>query len=753
MTETKERAIDRLREIDRLFSALLDAAPGEREARLARLRTDDPEAARELGELLRLSERPDSRLAPEGVLAGPLWADLAARDTPAPGERIGAWRVLGELGRGGMATVLLAERADGAFQQRAALKLLRPGAGGEEAARRFAQERQILASLDHPAIARLLDGGVDGRGRLYLVMEHVEGRPIDRYCEENRAENRLSVERRLELFVRVAEAVLYAHRNLVVHRDLKPSNILVTDTGEVKLLDFGIAKLLDPALAGPYAAAPTRTVARVMTPEYASPEQVRGEPVTTAADVYQLGLLLFELLTGQRACRLERLTLGEAERVICGEPPRRPSTVVGAAGDAALARRLRGDLDAIVEKALRKEPELRYPSPETLIEDLERHRSGRPVRARQGTFAYRARKLAARHRFGLGVAALLALLLVGSAVTATLQARRVAREAAATERVKEVLVGLLSAANPGVQGEAVTARELLDQGAARVTAELDGEPEVQAELLATLGTVYNTLGLYEEAVPLLQEALALRRREGADRLAVAEAAQGLAHNLHYMGRYGAAEPLYREALEIRRGALGEGSYALSDSLLGLGSLLHSRGDAAAAEPLLRKAVAVRLRLAGEEDPGLGTALRILAQALADQGKLAAAEPLYRRSVEVLRRGPSPDEPDQGMTLDSLGRLLIEKGALAEAEAVLLEALGLRRKLYAEAHPALAMSLESLGLLRLAQGRLAEARELLEEALAMERELLGEENPLTARTRVYLERGLAAGISESFENAG
>jgi serine/threonine protein kinase/tetratricopeptide (TPR) repeat protein len=742
MNGTKERSIERLREIDRLFSALLDAAPAQREARLARLRTDDPEAARELGELLRLSERPDSRLAPEGVLAGPLWADLAARDTAAPGERIGAWRVLGELGRGGMATVFLAERADGAFRQRAALKLLRPGAGGEEAARRFAQERQILASLHHPSIARLLDGGVDGRGRLYLVMEHVEGRPIDRYCEESR----LPVERRLELFTQVAEAVLYAHRNLVVHRDLKPSNIFVSEAGEVKLLDFGIAKLLDPALAGPYAAAPTRTVARVMTPEYASPEQVRGEPVTTASDVYQLGLLLFELLTGERACRLERLTLGEAERVICGEPPRRPSTVAGAAGGAALARRLRGDLDAIVEKALRKEPELRYPSPEPLIEDLERHRSGRPVRARQGTFGYRARKLVSRHRFGLGMAALLALLLAGAAVTATLQARGFAREAAATERVKEVLVGLLGAANPGVEGEAITVRELLDQGAARVTADLDGEPEVQAELLATLGTVYNTLGLYEEAVPLLEESLALRRRHG-DRLAVAEAAQGLAHNLHYMGRYGAAEPLFREALAIRRAALGADSYATGESLLNLGSLLHSRGDAAAAEPLLREAV--RLRLPGKEDPGLGTALRILGQALADQGKLEAAEPLYRRSLEVLRRGPSPDEPDQGMTLDSLGRLLIEKGELAEAEAVLLEALGLRRKLYGEAHPALALSLESLGLLRLAQGRQKEARGLFEQALAMERELLGEGNPLIVRTRAYLERGLAAGISESF----
>jgi serine/threonine protein kinase len=513
MNGTKERSIERLREVDRQLSTLLDAATGDREARLARLSAGDPGLAREVGELLRLSKQPDSRLGPEGVLAGPLWADLAARDTASPGERIGAYRVLGELGRGGMATVFLAERADGAFRQQVALKLLRSGAGGEEAVRRFAQERQILATLDHPAIARLLDGGVDGRGRPYLVMEHVEGRPIDRHCEENH----LSVDRRLDLFTRVAEAVFYAHRNLVVHRDLKPSNIFVTDAGleggQVKLLDFGIAKLLDPALAGPYAAAATRTVARVMTPEYASPEQVRGEPVTTASDVYQLGLLLFELLTGERACRLKNATFGEAERAICGEPPRRPSSVVA----GPLARRLRGDLDAIVEKALRKEPGLRYPSPGPLIDDLERHRSGRPVRARQGTFGYRARKFVSRHRFGLAAAALLALLLAGSAVTATLQARRIAREAATAERVKEILVSLFSSANPSVsRGEALTARELLDHGAARVTTELDGEPAVQAELMTVLGNVYNTRGLYDEAVPLLEESLALRRSQGDD---------------------------------------------------------------------------------------------------------------------------------------------------------------------------------------------------------------------------------------------
>lgn len=278
-----------------------------------------------------------------GALNGPLWEAFCGglEDEPVlrEGELLGPWRVLGEIGRGGMSVVYLAERADGAFERRVALKVLDRAPRDRGARARFEQERQILATLDHPNIAHLLDGGVNGGGLPYIVMELVEGRPLDRYCQENG----LTVDERLALFAVVARAVAYAHRRLVVHRDLKPSNILVTPAGEVKLLDFGIAKLLDPKAAGPFAAPPTRTALRMLTPEYATPEQVRGEPVTTASDVYQLGLILFELLTGQRAHGLTGDSLTEMERVVCEVEPPWPSR---AAGNASLRRRLAGDLEA-----------------------------------------------------------------------------------------------------------------------------------------------------------------------------------------------------------------------------------------------------------------------------------------------------------------------------------------------------------------------------------------------------------------------
>jgi len=472
-----------------------------------------------------------------------------------------------------------------------------------------------------------------------------------------------------------------------------------------------------------------------MTPEYASPEQVRGEPVTAASDVYQLGALLFELLTGQRAHRLASASLGEAERVICNEAAPRPSAVVA----PALARRLRGDLDAIVEKALRKEPERRYASPQQMIDDLDRHRAGLPITASRGTFAYRTRKYLARHRRVLAVMTLLVLLVAGSALGSMLQARRLAREAAATERVKKIVVDLVAASNPGnSKGRELTSRQLLDQTAARIDSELAAEPALRAELLVALGNAYSSKGLFGQAVPLLEQALALRRQQPRDRLAVAATARLLARSLHFMGRWAEAEPYFREALSIRRHLLGENATETGQSLLDLGSLLHSRGDAAAAEPLLRRALAIQRASSRPDDPDLGDPLRILGQAREDQGDRVEAERLYRESVNVLRHGLGDEDPVVAMSQDSLGRLLVVKGELAEAEAILTGNLALRRRLYGASHPTLGMSLMSLGLLRQRQGRTTEARELFEQARAMETALFGAGYPLAREARGYLD---------------
>ena len=473
-----------LARLDRLFDEALTLPPDEREAFISFIERQEPQSAERLHGLLRAAAQPsvtrhlaaaiqDSWQAVEPSAL--LLSDLAK------GERIGPYRVLSLLGRGGMAPVYLAERADGVFSQQVAVKVVPIDLVGPEALGRFDQERQILANLNHPNIARLLDGGVDERSRSFIVMEYVNGQPIDRFCDERR----LSVEARLEIFAQVSDAVQCAHRNLVIHRDLKPSNILVTDAGVVKLLDFGIAKLLHAGTPTADAAPHTRTTLRRLTPEYASPEQLQGASVTTASDVYQLGLLLFELLTGTRAN--DTTPAGDGA---FGPPdePGRPSVAVHSAepvrlSSIAMARRttpralahaLRGDLDNIVLKALERDPQSRYGSPESLAHDLHCQLRGLPVSARNATAMYRLGKFIRRHKIGVATAGVLACAFVAFIVTISIQAitlrierDRVALEASKAAEIRDFLSSLfdvpLEVANP-----TLSARDLIDAAAARV---------------------------------------------------------------------------------------------------------------------------------------------------------------------------------------------------------------------------------------------------------------------------------------------
>lgn len=441
---------DRWQRVKRILDEALDLEPDRRPAFL--------EAACG-GDAALLAEVKSLAAAAEGewsFVDRPAFAGEDALENPKPrsrvGDRIGAYAVLEELGHGGMGMVYLGRRADEEFEKRVAIKLIRPGMAGELAVKRFRAERQISASLDHPNIARLLDGGTSEDGEPYFVMEFVEGEALLDYCDRHR----LSVEGRLRLFDGVCAAVQHAHRHLVVHRDIKPSNILVTTEGVPKLLDFGIAKLLSPEGALE-PADQTATVTRVLTPDYASPEQVRGQPITTASDVYSLGVVLYELLSGRRPYHLTGTDPGELLRVVCEHDPEKPSIAASRPGvehDAAasagtgetllpkgtgLAGRLKGDLDAIVLKALRKEPERRYASVEQLSDDIRRHLSGRPVLARRGTAAYRAGKFVRRHRASLAAAVLLLAALAGG-VAATLREARHARaaEARAQRRFDDV---------------------------------------------------------------------------------------------------------------------------------------------------------------------------------------------------------------------------------------------------------------------------------------------------------------------------
>ncbi|MGD8376706.1 MAG: tetratricopeptide repeat protein [Acidobacteriota bacterium] len=778
---------------DALLSAALDLPEEERARYLERECAGDQELLELVRELLADAESSDDFLEPGKLQRGELWGDASIQiGRLPPGTPVGAWSLLRELGGGGMGVVYLAERTSGEFHQKAAVKLIRAGIDTEETIRRFQQERQILASLDHPSIARLLDGGVTSEGRPFLAMEYVEGQPIDEWCNRQR----LTVADRLRLFVEVGHAVEFAHRHLVVHRDLKPSNILVTDGGKVKLLDFGIAKLLDPA-ATPHAAPATRTAVRVMTPQYAAPEQVAGAPATTATDVYQLGLLLYELLTGRRAQEFRDMTPSEIQEVVCERIPARPSTAVtgegadethGAAPDR-VRRLLRGDLDNIVMKALRKEVESRYASVSDLVDDIERHLAGLPVNARPATFRYLAGRFVRRNRVAVVAGSLVVISVLAGLVSslwlarvASLERDRARREAATARRVSEFLIDTFQLADPGeARGTTVTAVELLDSGTRRIEA-LAGEPEIQATMKDVMGRVYLSLGLYDPAGRLLGDALELRRTLYPDPSEpVAESLDHVGRALHEQGSYDEAEQQLQRSLEMRRELFGPSHPQVAESLRGLalvqqfrrnldqaqalydealailqevygprhpevalvlkdlGSLELQRGEYERASELLRRALEIQREEIGGDHPAIADTLNALAMSLHNQDDFQEAERLYRESLEMRERILGPQHPHTASVRGNLAALFYQQREFEKAEPIFRETLELQRVSLGDDHPSVALSMTNLAVLLSALGRLEEAEPLYRGALAIRLRAYGEGHFSVATSRYYLGR--------------
>ena len=777
----------RLEQADRIFARALEQEDGAREAYVARACAGDEALRRMVDDLIRSAHGTDSLIRSGGAFRS--FLEDGPGDDVLAGRTVleGRYRILRELGRGGMGVVYLAERADGHFEQRVALKVIHRGAG-RQAAARFLRERQILAGLVHPKIVRLLDGGIGPSGHPYLVMDHVEGRPIDRYC----AEEGVGFERRLELLADVCEAVQVAHQQLVVHRDLKPSNVLVTDSGEVMLLDFGIAKLLGDATEGGLGVVETGD--RVMTPQYASPEQYRGEAITVASDVYQLGFLAYELLSGRRPYELADASPGETERRICVDPPPRPSA---AADGEEARRRLEGDLDAIVRKALHKDPARRYRSADQLREDVARHLAGRPVLARPDDARYRLGKFLGRHRWEVSVAAAgLALLLFLSATftlrLASERDRTRAQAAAAEEqrrRAEEVvgfLMGLFNASNPMVSsGETMTVREILDRGAARIEHRLAGQPATQARLMLTIGQIYHDLGNYERARELARASLDLRRQaperpdlelaDSLDALARVEMVVGdpeesfrlleeafdlrsaalpaadplvartlhlLAASRYYQGRWAEGEALQRRAVELARAA-GRPTRELAMYLGGLANALDEQGRVQEARRLYRESLAVEGPEFGPWHPTRAAILSNLAASYARSGDHTAAGPLLERAIEIQERAFGTDHPHWAIMMGNLGTSYRELGRLDEAEAAYLRALELRRRVYGEEHPEVARSLVDLGNLSLARDAPALAEDRLRRAVAIEEASLAADHPFRGVTLTALGRALRA----------
>ncbi len=740
---------ERWRRIDEILDAALDHASQERARFLDDACAGEPELRAEVESLIAADRDSGGILdAPVPVSPGALEPGLTEQDgaggDPILGESIGPYRLERELGRGGMGIVYLARRCDDAYRRQVAIKILNPTLASASLSRRFRSERQILANLEHPYIARLYEGGTTRDGRPYLVMEHVDGAPIDDYC---RRQN-LSLRERLELFRKVCSAVHHAHQNLVVHRDVKPSNILVTADGTPRLLDFGIAKLLDPG-SFPVTLEATATGLRPMTPNYASPEQIRGEAITTASDVYSLGVLLYELLTGRLPHRLKGLAPRDVERVVTEEKPQPPSVAV-AADAPRLGRRLAGALDNVVLAALSKEPERRYGSVQQLSEDLRRHLEGLPVLARPATLGYQLTSFIRRHKLAVTVAGLFVALVLAFAVAMAWQANQVAhqrdraeneraraeQERERAEQVSGFLVELFENADPWQTGaETVTARQILDRGAEKIDRELGDQPEVRASLLSAIGGVYGELGLYEEAAPLIETALELRQeRLGPEHADVALSLRNLAWLYGKQGKLTEAEELLLQSLTIYRQLLSPQDPAVAETLRGLAGLYRLQGRYADAEGACHQALAIVRQTLGPEHPEVAVLLRILSGARAQQGDADGGQRLLEEALAIDEKAYGTMHPATGSDLYNLAYMRFVRGEYAAAEPFLRRALESWEAVLPPDHPWITNALISLALAAKEQGRPAEAEPALRRALAAYEKALGVEHHRTANCR-------------------
>jgi serine/threonine protein kinase/Flp pilus assembly protein TadD len=629
------------------------------------------------------------------------------------GRRLGPYRILSVIGRGGMGVVYRAERDDGKFAQRVAIKVLSGALSTPAFSERLEREYRILGTLEHPNIARLLDAGTTEDGLPYFVMEYVEGRPIDRFS----AERKLSVRERLRLLLPVCDAVQFAHQNLIVHRDLKPDNILVSEQGIPKLLDFGIAKVLSEVPAG------NEATLMAMTPDYASPEQVRGGPIGTATDVYSLGCVLYKMLAGVSPHQLQGKSPAESVRLICEEEPRKPS---------AWNRELGRDEDNLLQMAMHKDVQRRYRSVEQFAADIGRYLNNEPVVARPASAGYRMQKYVRRHRIGVGVAAGLALMLASFATVQAAQLRRIIRERDRADRITGFMSGMFKVSDPGeARGNSITAREILDKASRDIDTGLAKDPELQAQMMGVMGQVYGDLGLYARAQALLTRALEIRRRVlGPNHPQTLSSMDDLALNLSREGHYSEAEKLQRETLDARRRVLGPRHPDTLTSMSNLAWAIGRQGRYPEAEKLQRETLDLRRRVLGPEHPDTLVSISDLSVSLKRQAHLAEAEKLQRESLDIQRRVLGPQDPHTLTSMNNLANTLNQEDHYAEAEKLQRETLDIQYRVFGPDHPDTTRSMTNLANTLHQERRYAEAEKFERQALDIQRRVLGPEHPHT-----------------------
>ncbi len=721
----------RWRRLEQLFADALELPAGERSAFLRRSCGDDAELLGEIGALLRSHEAP-----------GILDTGHQPTDTPVPrpslaeGTSLGPWQIGRLIGRGGMGEVYAVARADGAFEQRAALKLLRYEAAGE--LERFHAERRILARLEHPGIARLLDGGVAPDGRPYTVMEYVEGSSLTGHCRERNT----SLRERLELFAQICDAVAFAHRNLVIHRDLKPGNTLVDAEGRVKLLDFGIAKLLDVA------ALPLDVDVTIapFTPDYAAPEQLNGEPVTTATDVYALGVLLFELLTDERPLHMRGQPTAHALKLLLDRDPPPPSRVAQARTDAPVpAHLLAGDLDAIVAKCLRKEARHRYETVNGLKLDVQRYLRREPVLARGGARAYLARRFARRHWLPIAAVSMLILAMAAAAIYANDARLHTEHALHRADAVRDFVIDLFLQSDPtSGNSKTMSARELVDIGVRRVESGFGGDIDTRIELLGVSGNLYRSLGDYQRSAELLS-----RRLEQAERayaagdprrieaqLDTATAEVGAEH-------FDTAHALLEHALAEAAPARGELLALRARILLELGRLEAERDDNRQAIEWVEQAIDLLRHLPTATKADLAEALADRGSYIFQSGRIAEAEHPLREALALL----DPQERGSYITLldvrEALGKILTSLGRFDEARVLLNANVAAIRQLFGDEHPRLADALHQLGAAMRQSGDAGSAIPVFQEALTIYERKYGPDHSFTATALTSLGQALSA----------
>lgn len=782
--------------IKQFFNQALELPPDKRQEFIKKISGEDSSFAASVQEMLdALESNPDWLETPVIDLADVF--DPSDEKDLLIGTTVGAFRVEKVIGHGGMGVVYLGRRDDESFRQVAAVKVLKRGMDTASLLERFRAERQTLAAFNHPYISRLLDGGSTEDGRPYFIMEYIEGQPINYYCDAHQ----LPVDDRLVLFLKICEAVQYAHQNMVVHRDIKPGNILITSDGKPKLLDFGIAKML---VAEPSAQTTdlTEEGLRFLTPEFASPEQIRGEQISTASDVYSLGVLLYLLVTGHQPYYFRRRTPTSIEKIICESIPDNPSSIVARRIDShgekeppgsvsavetarlrrttpeKLSRRLAGDLDNIIQKALSKEPERRYAFVDQFAGDIRNYLNGLPVSARRSTLRYRSAKFIGRHRAAFVSLTLFVLLLVISVIAISWQERRASREASRAQRTVAYLRDMLASSDPYKADRELTVVELLDRAADNIETGLKNDPLIEAEVRSILAKSYQNYGRYNQALLQLQRALEINQEiYGKRSPAVAANLHDLGLVQHYLGKFESADSLYLRSVGLYRELATEPSRGYAEALndrglllldiekyseakewlgeslamfrrisdqeniaIGINNLAYTydiTGDYREAEKLYREALQLNRQLHGEVHLSVARNLNNLGSILMHTGDTTAAVQVCEQSLHIRQKILGDDHPDVAIALHNVAHLKTEIHQFKEAAVLERQALAIFTKSMPEDHPYLAQANILLGQILIAQDSLAEAEKSLRKALGMRRKKFGEDNISVAEARVEL----------------